>query len=370
MVAILQDNAEDIISRYDFFIVNTLEELLDETAGMLAFIYINQGSDKYNMVANKIWQYDEIISVILEGCKDDLKPPMYLSYLVQCTKECYALNSNEEVLKLLKERIQREFEEWGCQFINSVSEAIRLLEPVEDKLMLPEKWCSPKLYKSLGEFLKTFGCERCKVKKRVGYKNNGEFSNEQIIHIGEQLNGVSLSEKFDFYPTPEVLVKRVQELADIKDTDNVLEPSAGTGSLLSGLNKDNVTCVELNEVLATILKEKGYKVSNEAFEDFSGGKFNKIIMNPPFGKRLDAKHIIKAFNEHLVDGGTLVAIHSQGINHASDKASKTFRELVDTYGVSQENFNGEEFKNSGKGTTIATTISKFVRRTCVQRTNL
>lgn len=361
MVAILQDNAEDIISSYDFFNVQDVEHLLEETASMFSLIYINQGVDRYNLIANKIWQYNELISVILEECADDLKPPMYLNYLVQCVKECYSLSSNEEVLLLLKPHIQREFEEWGCQFINSVSEAIRLLEPIEDKLMLPEKWCSPKLYKSLGEFLKTFDCERCKVKKRVGYKNNGEFSNEQIIHIGEQLNGVSLSEKFDFYPTPEVLVNIVQELADIQDTDNVLEPSAGTGSLLRGLNKDNVTCVELNEVLATILKEKGYKVSNEAFEDFKGGKFDKIIMNPPFGKRLDAKHIIKAFNEHLEDGGTLVAIHSQGINHASDKASKTFRELVDIYGVSQENFNGEEFKNSGKGTTVATTITKLVK---------
>lgn len=358
----LKDNAEDTVESYQFFSVQTVESLRRETADMFYLIYANSGSDTYKAIAEKIWIYDEIIEPIIKYCKDDLDDAMYLGNLVNCMKECYGVSSVEDVLQILKPYIQKEFEEWDCTFVQSVSDVIELLEPIDNKLMLPEKWCSPKLYKSVGEFLRTFDCERCKVKKRVGYENNGEFSNEQIIHIGKQLNGVSLSEKFDFYPTPEPLVKRVQELADVNDTDLVLEPSAGTGCLLKGLNCSNITCVELNEVLATILKEKGYKVNNMSFEEFkSDVKYDKIIMNPPFGKRLDAKHIVKAFNEHLADGGTLVAIHSQGISSASDKASKEFQKLVDEYGVLQESYTGNEFKNSGKGTNVATTITKLVK---------
>ena len=356
-------NINEIIESYDFYSVHNEEELLIETADVFYMLFANSSVDTYNKISNKIWVYDEVIPTILETCKEDIEGPYYLNNLVSCMKMCYGLNNNADVLMKLQPYIQKTLEEWNCVFVQSVADVIRILTPIDNMLlMLPEKWCSPKLYKSVGEFLKTFGCERVKVKNRVGYKNNGEFTNEQIIHVGTQLNGVSLSDKFDFYPTPEELVNRVQELAKIEEDDLVLEPSAGTGSLLKDISTANITCVELNEVLAEILKVKGYNVFNSAFEDFSSDiKFDKIIMNPPFGKRLDAKHIVLAFNNYLRDGGTLVAIHSQGINNATDKASKEFQELVKKYGILQENYNGNEFKNSGKGTNVATTITKLMK---------
>lgn len=359
----LRENAEDIIKSYGFHAAQTLNKLLVETADMFYLIYSSY-VDVYKKVSDKIWVYDEIIPDILEICKEDLNDDyFYLYNLVKCVKECYDISNNTDVLLLLQPQMQRALEEWGCVFVQSVADVINILEVIDDKLVLPEKWCSPKLYKQVGEFLKTFGCERCKVKKRVGYQNKGEFTNEQIIHIGKQLNGVSLSEKFDFYPTPDELVERVQELANIKDKETILEPSVGTGSLLKNLNKTYICCVEINEVLATILQEKGYNVYNCAFEDFvfTDAKYDKIIMNPPFGKRLDAKHIVRAFNEFLKDGGTLVAIHSSSIKGTTDKYSKEFQKLYDRYGVLQEDYTNNEFKNSGKGTNVATTISKFVK---------
>ena len=359
----LREDFEDIIKGYGFHAAQTLDKLLVETANMFYLIYSSY-VDVYKRVSNKIWVYDEVIPDILEICKEDLKDDyFYLYNLVKCIKECYNISTDTDVLLLLQPQMQSTLEEWDCVFVQSVADVINILEVVDDKLMLPEKWCSPKLYKQVGEFLKTFGCVRCKVKKRVGYQNKGEFTNEQIIHIGKQLNGVSLSEKFDFYPTPDELVERVQELADIKDKETILEPSAGTGSLLKGLNKTYITCIEINEVLATILQEKGYNVYNCAFEDFvfADAKYDKIIMNPPFGKRLDAKHIVRAFNEFLQDGGTLVAIHSTGIKSSTDKYSKEFQKLYEKYGVLQEDYTNNEFKNSGKGTNVATTISKFVK---------
>lgn len=356
-----KENADDIIKGYRFYPADNLEKLLKETAEMFYLIYANNGSDIYNRVSEKIWVYDEIIPDIIEVCKEDLSTDYYLGNLVSCMKAVYGVSRNEDVLLILKDLIQYELEEWGCVFVHSVADAIKLLEIQDDTLVLPEKWCSPKLYKQLGEFLKTFGCTRCKIKKRVAYKSEGDFTPEQIIKVGVQLNGVSLSEKFDFYPTPDELVEQVQELAEIEDSDWVLEPSAGTGSLLKGLTTPNIVCVELNEVLATILKDK-YSVYNCAFEDYTTVlKFDKIIMNPPFGKRLDAKHIVRAFNDFLQDGGTLVAIHSQAIVNATDKASKAFQELYHKYGVFQRDYNNQEFKNSGKGTNIGVTISKLVK---------
>ena len=356
------ENVQKIIDGWGFHTVRNLEQLLTETADMFYLIYSSH-ADVYKLVADKIWVYDEVIPSIMEYCKEDLEDSyFYLYNLVACIKECYNISNDTDVLMLLQPQMQKTLEEWDCVFVQSVADVINIVEVVDDKLMLPEKWCSPKLYKQVGEFLKTFGCKRCKVKKRVGYQNQGEFTNEQIIKIGKQLNGVSLSDKFDFYPTPDELVEKVQELAEIEDADWVLEPSAGTGSLLKGVNAPNIMCVEINEVLATILKEKGYSVFNGPFEEFESSlKFDKIIMNPPFGKRLDAKHIVRAFNEFLQDGGTLVAIHSQGINNATDKASKAFQKLVNDYGIEQYNYDGNEFKDSGKGTNVATTITKLVK---------
>lgn len=358
----LKENAQEIIQDFNFYCVDNIEKLNCETADMFYCIFANSSVDTYKEVSNRIWVYEEVIPKIIEVCKDDLDDNYYLGHLVNCMKVCYGVSSTSDVLLILKDEIQKVLREWDCSFVQSITDIIDLLELVDDMLVLPEKWCSPKLYKHLGEFLKTFDCERVKYKKRVAYKNDGEFSNAQIIHIGKQLGGVSLSSKFDFYPTPPTLVERVQELANISEYDTVLEPSAGTGSLLAGLNKNNITCIELNEVLSAILKEKGYLVHNCAFEDFDFNvKYDKIIMNPPFGKRLDAKHIILAFNKYLNEGGTLVAIHSSGIKSSTDKYSKEFQKLFSEYGTLQENYNNEEFKNSGKGTTVSTCITKLVK---------
>lgn len=347
----------EIIRDYNFIDIFDEKGLKTGIVNMLDVVTSNT-YEFYNTFRDKVILFDELVPEILSTCKDDMNPEYFLGSLMQCGRTCWKM-TDEQILYMLKDEIREIYEEWESVIVFSVAEAADLLEIIDGKLVLPEKWCSPKLYKKLGEFLKTFGCERTKIKKRVAYTCDGEFAPEQIIHICKQLNGVSLSDKFDFYPTPPVLVDVVQELADVKETDTVLEPSAGTGSLVKGLPVRQVDCIELNETLATILKEKGYNVQNCAFEAAEIKQYDKIIMNPPFGKRLDAKHIKLAFDKFLKDGGTLVAIHSSGITQATDKASKQFQELFNNYGTYQKEFNNNEFKNSGKGTTISTTITRL-----------
>lgn len=347
----------EIIRDYNFIDIFDEKGLKTGIVNMIDVVTSNI-YEFYNNFRDKVILFDELVPEILSTCKDDMSPEYFLGSLMRCGRTCWKM-TDEQILYMLKDEIREIYEEWESVIVFSVAEAADLLEIIDGKLVLPEKWCSPKLHKKLGEFLKTFGCERTKIKKRVAYTCDGEFALEQIIHICKQLNGVSLSDKFDFYPTPQVLVDIVQELADIKETDTVLEPSAGTGSLVKGLPIKQVDCIELNETLATILKEKGYNVQNCAFEDAEVKQYDKIIMNPPFGKRLDAKHIKLAFNKFLKDGGTLVTIHSSGITQATDKASKQFQELFNNYGTYQKEFNNNEFKNSGKGTTISTTITRL-----------
>lgn len=351
---------EDIIKKYCFWDIETEEQLIKAIANVSMMIASSYSYETYLKYSNKILLFDDFIDIILPTLKDDLGE-CFLGEIFRCAYEVYNINSPREVLKLSKERFNYILEEYNTVVIDNFAEAISYLEDIEDMLVLPEKWFSQGIYKALGEFLKTFNCERTKYKKRVAFKNNGEFTNEQIIELGKKLNGVSLSTKFDFFPTPDELVEKVQYYAEIKDTDVILEPSAGTGSLLKNLNNKDIDCVEMNDILSEILKSKGYNVYNMDFETFTTDKkYDKIIMNPPFGKRLDAKHIIKAF-EFLKEGGILVAIHSSGICNATDKNSKAFQNLCDKHLFRQEHIDSGMFKNSGKGTMVSTTVSVLTK---------
>lgn len=352
---------EQTFKKYGFHRINTEEELRKEIVNMY-YMITSCTSDLYGELGNKTITFDDLMKSTLKYLKGDLEEGMYFNELIECAKEVYNTDSIEEILLKCLDEINYCFEEWSTTVIYSVEQAFSLLEIIEDKLVLPQKWFSPNLYKQVTNFLKTFNCKNSTYMKRKAFVNQGEFTSEQILEVGKKLKGVSLSTKFDFFPTPKGLASLVRELAEISNTNTILEPSAGTGSLLEGLNKENIQCVELSNVLASILEVKGYKTTNTSFEEFnSNTKYDRIIMNPPFGKRLDAKHILLAFNKYLKEGGILVAIHSTGILNATDKASKEFQELYKKYGTYQKVCDNEEFKNSAKGTNISTCITKFIK---------
>ena len=344
---------------YDEGNIETQEQLINAIV-RVSMMVATSYQDFYNKINNKILFIDDFIDALVIPCKEDMEGDYFLHNLLEAAKEIFNVLNYREVFYLCKERFNYFLEEENSQLVFTISDAFNLLEVNNNMLILPEKWFSDKIYKQIEEFLKTFECERIKYKKRVAYKNNGDFTLEQIINIGKSLNGVSLSTKFDFFPTPEELAQTVRDLAEIQDNDTILEPSAGTGSLLKGLNKNKIQCIEKNPILAEILKTKGFKVCNKAFEDVkSNTKFTRIIMNPPFSNRLDAQHILNAFNNYLDNNGILVAIHSTGIVKATDKNSKQFQELYKKYGVEQIKIPSGMFKNSGKGTNIETIVTKL-----------
>lgn len=339
----------------------TEKEIKKEIAEFSEMVF----SSYYEIIAplkNKTWTVEEFFEKIYPSIKIDIEEEgMYFHGIIKQAKALFHTDSTLEVYRHCSEELNELLQEYhNITIISDFKEIFSLLEIKENKILFPEKWFSPGIYKQITEFLKTFNCERCKVKKQTGFINKGEFTNEQILQIGRDLQGVSLSTKFDFFPTPKELVQKVQQLGEIKADSVILEPSAGIGGLVAGLPKENIQCVELNPVLSSILRNKGFAVHNGPFESFeSSGKFDRILMNPPFSKRLDAKHIRIAFDKYLADGGILVAIHSAGINTAQDKGSKYFQELYRKYGEDQIKIPAGAFKDSGKGTNIETIITKL-----------
>lgn len=159
-----------------------------------------------------------------------------------------------------------------------------------------------------------------------------------------------------FFPTPKTIVEDMLDEADIQPGEKVLEPSAGKGNIADVIREtypDNtLDVVELNASLNELLSEKGYNVVGNNFLKTSG-KYDKIIMNPPFEKGQDIDHIKHAYSL-LNDGGRVVCIMSEGTFYRSDKKAVAFREWLENVGGISEKLPDGAFKNAERSTGVNT----------------
>ena len=178
--------------------------------------------------------------------------------------------------------------------------------------------------------------------------------------------GVQIVSAPQLFPTPAALASRMVQLARPQIGQRVLEPSAGTGRLLealpgvlpAGFGAPRQTCadvvaVELNLGLANALKSGGLAqtVLQADFLECSIeelGRFDVVLMNPPFENAADIKHIKHAFSM-LKPGGRLVAICANGPRQAAE-----LRGLVDSTGGTWEDLPAGTF--AAEGTGVNTTL--------------
>lgn len=125
---------------------------------------------------------------------------------------------------------------------------------------------------------------------------------EDIIETGEVETLKETIKKFQFYPTPKEVAEYLVELADIKVGDTVLEPSAWLWNIFDELPYITNQCkfIELDEVKFNILVDKYWYTKSDMwnwdFLNYNWDTFDRIIMNPPYNKRQDYKHIKKAIS--------------------------------------------------------------------------
>lgn len=142
----------------------------------------------------------------------------------------------------------------------------------------------------------------------------------------------------DFFPTPSAQAQRMVQLAEIKPGDRVLEPSAGNGNIADAAAAAGaqVDVVEISSQLRDILKAKGYEVVAHDFMEYQPSeKYDAVLMNPPFSNRLDAAHIMRAY-EMVKPGGRLVAIAGEGVFFGSDQKAVAFREWLEHHAAEVE----------------------------------
>ncbi|EFE8321436.1 methyltransferase, partial [Escherichia coli] len=161
---------------------------------------------------------------------------------------------------------------------------------------------------------------------------------------------------FNFFPTPENLVTDMVLRAEPAAGERVLEPEFGDGRILKALKLAApdalITGIELND--ERFLAVKNDSVLSTGAElvhtDFLGYQpdetFDVIVMNPPFLKRSDVKHVMHAI-AMLAKRGRLQAILSAGVLFREDTLTKALRERVKQLGGQISPLPDDTFRESG-----------------------
>lgn len=172
---------------------------------------------------------------------------------------------------------------------------------------------------------------------------------------GESIND---KKKFQVFETPLSIAEACIKDAELGTGGRLLEPSAGRGAIasLAVIECPAHHLIEIQPESVDFLVKEGFNVTCADFLDLTSsdiGTFDRIIMNPPFAKKQDMRHVKHAISEFLEDGGVLVAIMGTGWQHINHKENREFKEFLDHYEHEVFEIEANAFKESGTG--IATT---------------
>src|SRR5580700_484335 len=154
------------------------------------------------------------------------------------------------------------------------------------------------------------------------------FPSDPRMRLGLVLDtGKSTSEKQELqaFFTPREIADEMAALANVRDRA-VLEPSAGHGALVEACVRAgarSVKCFDINQAFCDKLTSDG--LTGVVCMDFLALKvqnrqYERVVMNPPFTKNQDIKHVSHAL-KFIVPGGRLVSLM------AGNSDRKWFRDI-------------------------------------------
>lgn len=161
---------------------------------------------------------------------------------------------------------------------------------------------------------------------------------EAICATGDYHCQKTADQLLGFFQTPGPLAAQlaVEIFSAVGPEPWVLEPSAGEGRLAealvwAGVPKSRVICSELDDKRAARLRLNGYTTLGGDFlaraDHGVGQAFDAILMNPPFTKGADVRHVDHALTFQR-PGGVLRAIASAGLSFREDRPTKALRTRV------------------------------------------
>lgn len=181
-----------------------------------------------------------------------------------------------------------------------------------------------------------------------GFRFPDDVDAAEVVRLAQESGEITDPKAAELFETPLALGSVAVERLAVQAGMRVLEPSAGRGALVRALlaaetrlHIEAMEAVDENIAgkLAALLSGSSAPrltgVFNVVHGDFllaEPGRtwlepFDRVLMNPPFSKRQDIKHVRHAY-KFLGPGGVLVAIMSSGVQFRDDKLATEFRAWV------------------------------------------
>lgn len=208
-----------------------------------------------------------------------------------------------------------------------------------------------KLYTDTNKVIEAAGGKWNRAKKAHVFDGEAIDAIEPIILTGEYR---LTKQDFGQFDTPLDLAFEVVAKADIEPGMAVLEPSAGIGNLIRAIVAAGgvAHAFEIDDKRRATLEASGlmrFPVASGDFLAFDAAPaFSRVVMNPPFAKQDDIRHVLHAF-KFLVKGGRLVAIMSNSVMFRDNKLATDFRAFVSAHGGTITALPEGSFKESGTG---------------------
>lgn len=154
---------------------------------------------------------------------------------------------------------------------------------------------------------------------------------------------VRTAQEDGWFATPPELAVRVVSAARMLSGMSVLEPSAGDGALVNAILNvcptARVCAIEKDPGrAATLVKaNRAQEVYTADFLDWSSAHvarpaFDRVVMNPPFSRSQDVKHVLRAMELVRPRSGRLVAIMAKGITFRQGADYDRLRALIERCG--------------------------------------
>ena len=190
------------------------------------------------------------------------------------------------------------------------------------------------------------------------------FDANRVFNQLQTTGRCNLAQEFQFFETPAELADLLVSLAGgVRDTDNILEPSAGRGALIKAVHRSCpsaiVDCYELMPENREILNGiSGVRIKGENFITECHDTYSLIIANPPFSNNQDVDHTMKMY-DLLCAGGRMAVICSSHWKLSSEKKCVKFRAWLENVGANVSDIKEGAFKESGTG--VNTTIISIIK---------
>lgn len=203
-----------------------------------------------------------------------------------------------------------------------------------------------KLYDRTNKVLEAAGGKWDRNAKAHVFTSDASERVEQIILTGDI---VIPKDEFEYFPTPPAVVARVQALAGVQPGMVILEPSAGRGAMVAGLSGVKIVAVEKMPANVEYLRASGaftMVIADDFLVCNLSPTFDRVLMNPPFSRQADIKHVLHAL-QFLRPGGLLVSVMAASVGFRENKLTTDFRALIAARGGSIEALPAGSFKASG-----------------------